>query len=284
MKKQILLLAMCGLLSSQTKAQRSLEYGVNLGFSSYLGDLQTRDVTISQVSSGGGVFAKYNFNPFVSVKSFMNFGRIKAADENSREQGLRNRNLSFRSNIFELGAALELSIIPFGWHQENKKDESYYRFAPYISAGLNMFHFNPQTKYKGNWVDLQPLRTEGQGQGTVNVNQYALTQFAIPVGLGIKYQINSRFVLGFELGLRKTFTDYLDDVSGVYANSANQSTLSAELAYRGDELPDWNGVYYPAAGAKRGDKLDKDWYLMNMFSMSYKLNKRREGKGFYSNK
>ncbi len=283
MKKQIVLLAFCALINSQMKAQRSVEFGGNLGFSSYLGDLQTRDITISQISTGAGIFAKYNFNPFISVKTFMNLGRIKASDENSREQGLRNRNLSFRSDIFEIGAAMELSIIPFGWHQENKKDESYYRFAPYLSAGLNLYNFNPQTLYKGNWVDLQPLRTEGQGQGTVNVNQYALTQFAIPVGLGLKYQINSNFVLGFELGLRKTFTDYLDDVSGVYANTANQSAMAADLAYRGDELPNWNGRY-PSAGSQRGDKYDSDWYLMNMFSMSYKLNKRREGKGYYNKK
>jgi hypothetical protein len=46
--------------------------------------------------------------------------------------------------------------------------------------------------------------------------EYSLTQLEIPMGGGFKFYLNESFYVGFEILHRKTFTDYIDDVSTKY--------------------------------------------------------------------
>ncbi len=279
MKKLMLLFSMV-LFMSQAFAQQSLEFGLNYGFSTYLGDLEAKEFTFNNSDFAIGVQGRYNFNSRITGRIAANYGRISGSDRTTGDGDLINRNLSFRSSILELSFIGEINILNFGAHQENSRNKKYYRWTPYVFGGVNLFRFNPQANYNNRWYDLQPLGTEGQGVPLSGKDRYSLTQIGIPLGLGVKYQLNPNIILSFEVGGRKTFTDYLDDVSGTYynANEINiyNGALAADLAFRGDELANFNGVT-PAAGTQRGDDTDDDWYLMNTFTISYKIFKAKNG-------
>jgi hypothetical protein len=92
--------------------------------------------------------------------------------------------------------------------------------TPYVFVGVAVYHFNPYAyDTTGKKVYLQPLSTEGEGLPQYpGRKEYALTQLAIPFGGGIKFRITDRVVLAYEIGMRKLFTDYLDDVSNTYVS------------------------------------------------------------------
>jgi hypothetical protein len=142
----------------------------------------------------------------------------------------------------------------------------------------------------GNKFDLQPLSTEGQGLSQYPERKpYKLTQFGIPLGIGIKFAVNQNISLGWEISMRKTFTDYLDDVSTTYVDEllllAERGQTSVDLAYRGDEVKDGD-LAYPADGTKRGSNKFKDWYYFSGITATIKipsrkftLGKKRSGTG-----
>ena len=264
-------------LALNSYGQKSLEFGLNLGTSSYLGDLNPDDYRATESSFAFGVQTRYNFNSLFSARVGFNLGTIKGDDENSDRSDIVARNLSFRSRVTELSLIGEFNFLHFGKHRLNKSNRNYYRFSPYVFGGLAIFNFNPETKYNGRWYDLQPLGTEGQDVANSNVSSYNRTQISIPVGMGVKFQLDPNIILSYEIGWRKTFTDYLDDVSGAYydLNAIEQAngSIASELAYRGDEL----GNTSVAEGAIRGNPENDDWYIMSTFTFSYKLF-RRHGK------
>ena len=119
------------------------------------------------------------------------------------------RNLGFRSVLFEGSALLEVNFFKYrGLAKDNKT------WTPFVFAGLAYFHTNPQNLLNDTWYDLQPLGTEGQGTG--NGAGYSLNQICIPFGVGVKLALTAKFDLQVEWGLRRTYTDYIDDVSGTY--------------------------------------------------------------------
>jgi hypothetical protein len=147
------------------------------------------------------------------------------------------------------------------------------KISPYLFGGVALFHFNPYAfDTLGNKVFLKPLSTEGQGLSAYpDRKEYKLTQFAIPFGGGIKFRVSSNVVLGYEIGLRKIFTDYLDDVSGRYIDPfvlAQERGLKAvEMSYRGGELKDGD-PNYPVEGNPRGGSKFKDWYYFQGLTLT----------------
>lgn len=252
-------------------AQLSTEFGESQGFSSYLGDLQPKAFTYDQPGPSMGVFVRQNINSMLAFRGMINYARIMAADSKSLDQGHIQRNLSFRSDVFEMGGVMEVNVLPFDkFNPKNKKFRRYFNFTPYFFGGVNVFHHNPQAFYKNEWVDLEPLHTEGQ--------TYNLVQVAIPFGMGFKYNFSRHCGFQLELGFRKTFFDYLDDVSTSYPDlnkMALDNPMAADLSYRGDELPE-NPQGLPAPGAQRGLSSNMDWYIINNFSFVYRIftNKR----------
>lgn len=275
--KKILLASFLTTFSLICQAQQSTEFGYNVGSSNYLGDLQTDNKTYNWPGFSTGIFVRQNVNPFFAFKTFINYAKISGDDSKTNVQGQLNRNLSFRSNIIEWGVVGEMNLLPQDRRFETSRSGRYFNATPYLFLGLNYFHFNPQTYYNGRWVNLQPLSTEGQGTSISNQAQYSLNQIAIPFGIGFKWQINRMITLGFEMGARKTFTDYLDDVSGNYSDlsvlATEKGSLSAELSYRGDEVKG-NELTTSFLGEQRGNSSNKDWYLINSISMSYKFYNR----------
>lgn len=261
---------MMGAISATSFAQTSTELGYSLGFSSYLGDLQPKVYTYDQPGFSSGMFIRENVTSFLSFRASFNYARLHASDSKSLDQGHKERNLSFRTYLVEFGADMQINMLPFDkYNKSNKKYRRYFNYTPYVFGGVNVFHYNPKTMYKGQWVDLQPLQTEGY--------TYNLTQVAIPFGLGFKYQMNKHIGFSIEFGMRKTFTDYLDDVSTNYPNLnalAIKDPIAADLSFRGDEVPE-NPQTLPAAGSQRGLSQNKDWYIINNISFTYKFFHKR---------
>ncbi|HEX2532979.1 MAG TPA: hypothetical protein VHK69_04550, partial [Chitinophagaceae bacterium] len=153
------------------------------------------------------------------------------------------------------------------------------RLSPYVFFGLALFRNNPYTyDSTGLQVFLQPLGTEGQGLPGSGTQLYSRTQLALPFGGGLRFAFNDNVRLGLEVGLRKLFTDYLDDISTNYADAgellAVRGPRAVSVAYRGDEVPGGNPVY-PEKGAQRGNAEYKDWYYFTGLHLSFRLN----GKG-----
>ena len=232
------------------KAQRN-EIGVILGTTYYLGDLNPSK-QFFLTKPAGGIIYRYVFNPRWAFKMTGIYGNIAGDDAKSKVNV--ERNLSFKSYIFEFSPQFELNF--FSYQIGNTKDDY---FTPYIFAGISIFSFNPKAQYNGTWYDLKPLGTEGQGTTYSTLKPYSTTTVSFPFGFGFKYSIGKNVGIGVEWGMRKTTTDYLDDVSTTYADpaiiAATHGQVAAALADRS-----LNGQSASDIGKQRGDPNNKDWY------------------------
>lgn len=258
----IVLLFVSSLLFGQ-----GFEAGIMIGASNYMGDLSANSskIYLQESHLAGGIFGRLNVGPMISVKLGLNYARISGNDQNAVNPIIRERNLDFRTNLYEVSLTGEWNIL--GYNPYN-----YYRtFSPYLFGGVALYQFDPKTDYLGEVVALQPLGTEGQGLTGFEA-PYKLTQFAIPFGIGFKFAINDLLNVGLELGARKTFTDYLDDVSSDYIDYFvlldQRGELTANLNSRTWEFYDTEpGAQTP--DISRGDDDASDWYFILGLTVSY---------------
>jgi len=268
--RQFALLVLGSVIGLTASAQFSV--GLFGGVANYQGDLT--DKLYANPKAAVGLSLSYQVSSRVNIRAGFTFAKIAGADSLTKQDDLRQRNLSFQSPVNEFSLVGEI----------NSFDLSLKRWSPYVFAGVAVYHYNPYTfDGNGNQVFLQPLGTEGQGlPGYTPSKPYTLTQLAIPFGGGIKYNLSDRFRLGLEVGLRKTFTDYLDDVSGNYADLndllINRGPVAAALAYRGDELPGGDPAY-PGKGETRGGAKYKDYYYFSGLHINYLLGDGGGGSG-----
>lgn len=269
--KKVLFILSLALLPGFAFAQYRLDVGLHLGASNYLGEMggeeETRqdflsDLKFSQTKFAGGAFIRQKVGQSFSIKGGLNYIRIAGADSLSTNPGRAGRNLHFKNNIIELSAEAQ-----YFFFEINDLGRTYrYRndFRAYGFAGVAGFYHNPKSQYNGGWVALQPLKTEGQ------IVPYKRLGLSIPMGVGVYFTIEKRYRIGWEVGWRKTFTDYLDDVSTVYADPSTLDPIAAEVANRTDELS--NPPVHPnnfEAGNKRGDPTHKDNYMYASITGSY---------------
>ncbi|WP_225307275.1 DUF6089 family protein [Adhaeribacter soli] len=268
---------------SRRKAYNSV--GFHLNAMNYFGDIVPEsDFTSLRFKSTRpniGVSYTRRFTPRISVRAALAWGRItgddaKSASVDEAENRPRFiRNLSFRNDIKELSFVGTFDLFENRGNYLKRPD-----FSPYAFAGVAVFAHNPKAEYRGEFVALQPLGTEGQNLDDSSDplgnydDPYSRIQIAIPFGLGVKYKLDKNWDLGFEIGWRKTFTDYLDDVSGFYADPvalAANNPLSAALADRSGEQPLGPQVGWGQYNDQRGDRTDKDWYIVTGFNLTYIL-------------
>ena len=261
----------------------NIEIGLMAGGSYYLGDINSSHFDYMMPS--GGLVVRKNIDRRIVVKAEGLIGYIRGDDaRNTNDSSLLKRNLHFRSPIYELSGQVEFNFLPY------ETGNSLYPWTPFIFTGVSLFRFNPQAEANnGEWVDLQPLGTEGQGTTTFpERTKYPLTQFSIPMGGGFKIAVNKTFNIIIEYGIRKTFTDYLDDVSTTYAgqnpvnnqNIPDMSELAVEMSDKNIDKLDPNGNPYPqsnsnwdprAKDTQRGNSKNKDWYTFTGITLSFKL-------------
>ncbi len=256
--------------SLNCNAQR-LNADLYAGISNYQGDLQGR-FTFVNAHMAGGIGLSFDVSPHWIARTGIIMTKLSGSDQtNPNAVGIDFRNLNFETSLKELHLALEYNLFDLGERS----------ITPYAFGGIAVMKYDPYTRVAGTKVFLKPLGTEGQGIPEYpDIKEYSLTQFAIPFGGGFKMALTPNLQLGLEIGLRKLFTDYLDDVSGDYADSALLSNFrgpyAVELAYRGDEV--LHGPGYPAAGSQRGNPKLKDWYYITCLRLRYLLNNNVENK------
>jgi hypothetical protein len=275
---------------SQLSAGTYWEGGVTIAPSNFLGDLGgnagkgstfLKDNNFNQTRFFLGAFAAVYPSELIGARISLNYGRLSGDDavikgKGGLEEARRLRNLNFKTSVLELTVVGE--IYPTVLFEADPTDV-YHKIRPYGVAGIGAFRFNPkgQDPGTGQWVDLQPLRTEGQGFAEYpDRKPYKLTQLNIPLGVGIKYYVNDNFSLSFEIIHRKTMTDYVDDVSTQYIDPnlfynylpAGQAAI-ADRVYNKSPLRNVNSGFSP--GDKRGTKENNDAYYSAGFKLSWRL-------------
>jgi hypothetical protein len=260
MKKLGLLISFY-LFALTLNAQKSLNVDFFLGTSNYSGDLQEKRFTFSQAHLAGGIGLSYEITNQFSIRTAFKLGKISGDDKFGRN---KSRNLNFTSMLSEGGLDVQYFFAPLGVNP----------FTPYIFLGVAMYHYDPFTfDSTGQKYYLKPLSTEGEGfvEGR---KSYNLTQLAVPFGAGVKLSLAENLNVGFEIGIRKLFTDYIDDVSKTYVDPnvllANRGAKSLEFAYRGGELKGVSQTY-PQVGRIRGNPIYGDWYYFTGLTLSYRL-------------
>jgi hypothetical protein len=252
------------LIASSVSAQR-VHIGVFGGLSAYNGDLVDKYFPKKVTNGAIGVTVNYELRDQVMLRGGLTYTVVGAADRYSNKPDLVLRNLNFETSISEFSLVGE-------YYLNNLYER---RYSPYAFGGLAIFHFNPYTYNGDTRVYLKPLSTEGEGLAAYpDRKPYSLTQLALPFGGGVKFAITNDLHIGLELGFRKLFTDYLDDVSSTYVDPndllAARGQLAVDLSYRGDEVAGGN-TSYPAKGAIRGSQKFKDWYYFFGLHLTYRL-------------
>ncbi len=233
------------------------EVGLQIGLSNYAGELSEHRLRSDGYGTLIGVLGRHNFTKYLSAKGSLTKGTVSGSDEFAKSVIARERNLNFRTDILELALTGEVNFSPYNIRAKQTG-------VPYFFTGVALTYFNPQAQMRGSWYDLQPLKTEG--------NKYSRYTVAVPFGLGMKFNVSYKLNFGFEFGARKTFTDYLDDVSTQYIDvvELKQSAPTvAALAYRTPELTgtfDVNPV-----GTERGDPTNKDWYFFGAVTITVNM-------------
>lgn len=246
------------------KAQ-SPEVGGWIGGSQYYGDVGILNTIYMPEDLAFGGFVRWNFNDHLAMRTGIGFGGIQAADSLSELPFRQNRNLSFRSNIFEADVRLELNFFPYIIGVPKKH-------SLFVFAGVGFFTFKPQALYNDTWYDLQPLATEGQGTNLApDLKEYNQWSLSIPFGIGYKINFGRRWALAVEAGARRTFTDYLDDVSGRYVDPTQlagiKGQVAADLSDRSfNRLAGEDNTFY-----QRGNRESNDWYFVSAVSLSFKI-------------
>ena len=237
-----------GLLLTDEKAQAQsrgifIPYssvGFGLGTSNYYGDLAPYRTPLASTFkmmrwSATGNYTRH-FTPRLAARAGFTYARIAGDDYIMNRSSKREtnvfyaRNLHFRNDLKEFSVQGIFKLTP-----DNRSYDRRPQLGAYLFAGIALTAHNPKAldSLKGDWVKLQPLGTEGQGNEGYE-KPYSLVQFAIPLGVGVRYKINSKFDVSAELGFRITFTDYLDDAHGAYADPAlfADDPLAAAMANR----------------------------------------------------
>ena len=309
--------------------------GLSLGIAHYQGDLDDNgfdwwNVFVAGANNnvgnpfklirpGLGADFEWHFHPNLYLGLAFRQGWIGADDSkmNKTYDPRRLRNLNFTSHITEFSAYIGYEFY---------KNERHWRFrpdwSPFVFAGIAVFNFNPKATPEESWfeiypeletrfgikpnskVPLKPLGTEGQYLNDPNdiyPEPYSTTQISIPIGAGVRWKLAERWDLRFFIGLRKTFTDYLDDVSSqlypdplallasnkpeaalfsdrsFYTDFGNQIAMVMAGILPPDQLQSAYKVQQAEIAARgetserRGQPNQLDWYAFTGFTLTYIL-------------
>jgi hypothetical protein len=246
-KHFILTLTMLFGIGMATAQHPPLSAGVILGGSNYLGEIGGKfdprasllDADILTTSPTFGGFLRYSANDRVRISGEVNYVHIRQADANAEDPARRARNLNFRNRMVEFGFRTDFTVFHIKDRSSNNnfsKPGKLFVKGFVFTGAYGVLHnpqaqvtHDPNNEWEDRWYDLRPLRTEGQ------VEDYATLIAAIPVGFGIEFGLGYGWVLGFEGSWRSTFTDYLDDISGMYANPDMLSPLAEAISSQSNE-------------------------------------------------
>lgn len=286
----VLAFSQVGLATSNAK----FEAGLNIGPMNFLGDLGgnrgkgtvgLKDNNFPMTNFIGGISATYYPTEWIGLRLAGNIGQMEGDDRLIEDNGgfevaRKYRNNVFRSPLYE--AYLGFEIYPTVYISL-RQGNGIPRFRPYLIGGAGLFSFKPQGLYINNgvesWVDLKPLRLEGQGMAETGIPEYDLWSYCLPMGVGIKYDITERLTFGIEVIHRMTGTDYIDDVSQKFIDPAlfdkylspEQATIAKYMANPSSFFPGTPGYTPYRPGKKRGNPELNDSYFSSTFRLTWKV-------------
>jgi hypothetical protein len=273
-----------------------VEAGITVGIMNGVTDLQGNPrvyqgpfagITLLKSSFTAGLYGIATWKNRVGLRLEANIGAVQNYDSLLTKAtapsaiGRYERNLNFKSKIRELSIAAEFHIPEVFRNAESAPR----RLSPYVIVGVSWFTFNPQGYTQNGWVDLHPLRLEGQGFAEYPTRKvYKLNAISFPVGIGFRYDVSPKLVMRFEANKRTTTTDYLDDVHEpdwvdptLFANylTPSQAALANQLFNR-------STIHTPPRNTRpRGNKRENDAYWTATFKIGIKLNTSGANSGIF---
>ena len=280
MRKLLIFLVLALTASLSGYCQYNVDYGFSLGASNYLGEIGggigsrrggVVDMKLNFTKWALGGFYRYRVSPKIAVKASLNYIRLSGDDSKTLNPSRRARNLNFKNDMIELTGVGEYYI--YKVNDVGRTGRYSTDFNLYLYGGIGVFYSNPKGQNSaGDWVSLKPLETEGVSYSNINL--------AIPLGIGFYYTIQRKYRIGLEIGWRTTFTDYIDDVSTVFANDFDGLSNKTDQEVI-DQINADNGFVqgddeflkqeYFETGNKRGDPEHNDSYMTATVNFSWAI-------------
>ncbi len=275
---------------SWKKEQKEVIFGI--GAANFLGDLgglnkvgthySYADIEMHLTKPSLSIGYRYRLTKKWANRTEFTYLQVAGDDKLTNEYFRHNRNLNFKSNIFELATSFEyaLSFDKHGNRYKIKKTmfRRYHSFGSYyyLTAGVAGFYYNPKELYAGNWYNIHDYSLEGQGLPGGH-KQFSRISISIPFGIGAKYTIQRKWSIGIEYLFRKTFTDYIDGVSSTYYSKAAliqaKGSIAQSLADPNlGQIPNATAPNGDGSGAQRGDTKNKDSYFTLQVKLGYVFN------------
>ncbi len=245
----------------------TFEPGIFGGVALYSGDLSPQSFGIypTDAQPAFGLLVRLNLQPWLTARMAYGKGNLYSRDAQAQ------RGLEFRSRLEEFTLVAEVQ--PWRFEIGNQQ------LVPYLCAGIGYFRFNPEARYQGDWIALQPLGTEGQllpdGPGP-----YSLQEINIPLGIGVKWILSDKIVVALELGGRKLLTDFLDDISDTLVDYRELYEFNGPVTAQMSR-PSVSGPDDPELIPYRRGGSFNDWYYLSGLSIAYRFQGRpsRPGQG-----
>jgi hypothetical protein len=278
MFKKLLIVISLFIASTSAKAQlmesflHSGEIGIGVGMGHYFGDLNP-EIRFNRPKAAFGLFYRKQLNNYISLRLSGEYTLLVYSDRYSNNDVQRTRNLSFNSNVWEVGISGDFNFFRY------QPGFQGYSFTPYIGLGIGAFSYDPYAFLGGQKYFLRLLGTEGQGSPLyLDRTVYNPIAISIPFTIGLKYALNARTNVFGELIYRFTNTDFLDDVSGqTYApdafaplpdGSPSPAFLLQDRSYE-------TGTSIGLRGRQRGNSLKADAFATIKVGISFNLQRYR---------
>jgi hypothetical protein len=255
-------------LGSLNTFSQENEFGGWAGTAVYLGDLNP-SMSFKNARWAAGAFYRYNLNGRMAFRAQMSYGFLDASDSRiKRFPYLQQRNLNFKSHIAELSGTFELNFFNYSL----VKSRNSRTWTPYVFMGASLFYYNPYTTLDDVKYKLESVGTEGQKTANKAVRNRGYDQysFAIPYGGGVKIGLSQNWALHVEASSRITFTDYIDDVSTVYAE-ADDLNYFLNGENKAPLLADRSDAQIGIPGKQRGTSKDKDRFMFIGIGITYTI-------------
>ena len=270
------------LLANFSKASaQGRNYGLAVGSAHYFGDLggssafapwKATDVRGSRMALSG--FVEFPAEGRWQVHTGLSFAQLVGDDRFADSPTRIARNLHFRSSVWEASARGQYKFWdrPRHWNRTAGS-------RGYVFLGIGAFTYNPKARLRNDWNDivnpiwysLRNLKTEGQEK------PYGWVALSLPMGFGFDWNLTGGWQVGFEVNWRYTSTDYLDDVSGTYANPEALSEFAElfssqanaySIAVAGPQGGSIENHQYAAGGTPRGNPDSRDGFGTVQFTLS----------------
>lgn len=214
MMKNYILLFFLLIFSGQLAGQYRWEAGAVVGLANYQGDLVEGNLPLFKEGNlSFGVGGRYLLNYNWALHGNVLIGKFSGDDLNSSDAFRMRRAFSFETPFTETSVRLEWE--PWGEQHYLSLNSSRSFFSPYLSIGTGLLFINPNVNTSRTTSPYAQVQSERDSN-----EAYFKTRITVLVNIGVKYDINDLWVVGFEIGTRHAFTDYLDGVS--FAGNQNK--------------------------------------------------------------